>query len=84
MAKETFNLSLDKYIIVDQDEKSISTDFTGCSWFETMSIDSLEDETKNIYNEYPKLYSLKGAQTVLRKYPGYKMKKVKVTYESEE
>ena len=77
-------ITLNKYIIVDQDEKNISTDYTGCSWFGTMPIDSLEDEIKNIGNEYPKLYSLKGAQTVLRKYPGYKMKKVKVTYEIEE
>lgn len=77
-------ITLDKYIIVDQDEKSISTDYTGCPWFETSLIDNLEDETKNIMHEYPKLYTLKGAQTALRRHPGYKMKKVKVTYEIEE
>ena len=78
-------ITLEKYVLVNPDEQSISVDcIGGFGGFSATRITNLEDETKNIYNEYPKLYSLKGAQFALRKYKGFTMKKVKVTYEIED
>ena len=77
-------ITLEKYVIVDKDERSISVDCIGGSGFCMTPIINIEDETKNKYNEYPKLYSLKGTEAALRKHPGFKIKKVKVTFEIED
>ena len=78
-------ITLEKYVLVDKDERNISVDcIGGYGGFSATPIINLEDKTKNIYHQYPKLYSLKGAEFALRKYTGFKMKKVKVTFEIED